>query len=364
MAHRKFDAFKQAIEIRKQQVYAHLRQPAYLSMFGPAHIGSAVYIYIQRGGKGLRPALLMICCGAVGGDEHVALPAAAAVEVYHTMTLVHDDIIDRDDLRRGAPTVHCEFASRAVQEIGYEATEGEHYGLTIGLLTGDAQHAWAMLLLTELARGNKVKGELALALLADLNGRVSPSLIEGETLDFQQARQPVDSLTEELVLDMMGKKTAVLFDFAGRAGAAIGLGDITLQDPMVAAIASFCAQCGIAFQLHDDILGIVGDQSQLGKPVGSDVREGKKTTIVLEAFKRASSTQRALLERTLGNPGATEAEVEAVTALLQDLGGVAYTGDLARRYVEDAVPFLDPIPSSNHKDLLLQLAEYMVEREF
>src|SRR5258708_34861820 len=93
---------------------------------------------------------MMISCGAVGGNEKVAIPAAAGIQVYHTWTLVHDDIIDRDDRRRGAPTVHVEFAERGAKEFGFKGAEAEHYGHVIGILAGDVQQSWSYMLCHEL----------------------------------------------------------------------------------------------------------------------------------------------------------------------------------------------------------------------
>lgn len=364
MTDRRFDALLQALDARKRKVYDFLAQPQYSDIFKPAHMRSAAYSYIKRGGKSLRPAVLMLSCGAVGGDEHVALPAAAAIEVYHTWTLVHDDMIDRDELRRGGPTIHSEYSSIAFNDMGYDKSEAAHYGLTIGILTGDLQQAWSIFLFLELARENRVDNELILALIGDLTRRVALTLIEGETLDVQYATRPIDSLNEDTVIDMLWKKTGVLYEFAGQAGAAIGRNDSTLQDEMVTALAAFCGRCGTAFQLQDDILGITGNESQLGKPVGSDIREGKRTTIILKAFKEANPAQRAELEKIVGKRYATDTEIEAASVLLRDLGGIAYTKELARRYVKEAIPYLDPVPRSTYRDILLQWAEYLVEREF
>ncbi len=364
MPDKKFDALLTAINARKEKVYAHLMRPEYSNLFEPEHIRSAVYSYIKYGGKSLRAVVLMLSCGAVGGDEEVAIPAAAAVEVYHTYTLVHDDIIDRDDKRRGVPTLHTQYAAIARDEMGYDQTEATHYGLTIALLAGDLQQAWPVFLFAEVAQKYDVDAKLVLNLLSDLTSRLAPTLIAGETLDVQFSKQPINALDESLVLDMLWKKTGALYEFAGQTGAAIGLGDATLQDPLVRKIATFCGRCGTAFQLQDDILGVVGDESQLGKPVGSDIREGKRTIITLKAFQEASPAQRAKLEEILGNPNATEAEIKTATDLLRDLGGIAYTRDLAERLVDEALPLLDSLPPSEYKDLLVQWAEYLVERKF
>src|SRR5690606_36846634 len=111
-----------------------------------------VYSYLHAGGKSLRAAVMMFCCGAVGGDEQTAIPAAAAIELYHTFTLVHDDIIDRDEKRRGVPTVHYDFANRGRDELGFDEKTAQHYGMTIAILAGDLQQGWAASLLPDLHR--------------------------------------------------------------------------------------------------------------------------------------------------------------------------------------------------------------------
>lgn len=113
----RFDTLLSELAARKQKVYDYLFASEYARGFAPAHLHDAAFSYLKMGGKSLRPAVLMLSCAAVGGDENSAIPAAAGIEVYHTWTLVHDDIIDRDERRRGAPTVHIEFAERGLREF-------------------------------------------------------------------------------------------------------------------------------------------------------------------------------------------------------------------------------------------------------
>ena len=364
MTDNNIDALMEAIKIRKEKVYAHLMRPEYAERFKPDHIKSAAFSYIKYGGKSLRAVVLLLSCGAVGGKEEIAIPAAAAVEVYHTWTLVHDDIIDRDDKRRGVPTIHTQYTKIAQEEMGFDQAEAAHYGLTIGLLTGDIQQAWPIFLFAEVAQNHNVDAALILNLLSDLTGRLAPTLIAGETLDVQFSKQSLDDISEELVLDMLWKKTGALYEFAGQAGAAIGLGDVSLQNPVVQNIAAFCGKCGTAFQLQDDILGIVGDESKLGKPVGSDIREGKRTTITLHAFKHATPAQRTQLQQILGKPDATDDDIHTATNILRELGGIDYTHNMANTYVQEAIPLLNILPPSNYKDLLIQWAEYLIKRKF
>ena len=352
-----------AVAARKQLLLDYLLQERFAQRFRPDHLREAVYSYIRAGGKSLRPAVALLACGALGGDESKALPVAAAIEVFHTWTLVHDDVIDRDDRRRGLPTVHHEFADRAHHEFGWDKADSAHYGASIALLTGDVQQAWAWSLLFEAHLRQGVRAELVVQLADDLASRITPLLVEGETLDVQfagSARQ----LDEAQVVDMLWKKTGALYEFAGRAGAAIALDEADAGHPAASAIARFCSLCGTAFQLQDDILGIVGDARQLGKPVGSDIREGKTTLLTLRALQRADAVQRATITRTLGNQSASADDIAELLRLFRDLGAIDYARDLARRYVDEALDSLHAVPASASRDLLAQWARYMIERDF
>lgn len=356
-----YAALLHELTIRRERVYEYLLNSEYAAQFRPPHIHDAALSYLKMGGKSLRPAVLLLSCGAVGGDEEQAIPAAAGIEIYHTWTLVHDDIIDRDTRRRGAPTVHVEFAERGREEFGFEDDEAAHYGTSIGILAGDIQQSWAYMCFHDLYRKYGIDARLALELVGELATRVQLILVEGETLDIQYAHRALLDVSEEQVVQMLWKKTGVLYEFAGKAGATIGLG--TQDSPLIDEIAAFCSKAGTAFQLQDDLLGVVGDERQTGKAVGADIREGKKTVIVLKALQNATDAQKAELLGVLGRHDATADQVLRGIELLQELGGVDYTASLANRYIEEAFAHLDAVPESSYKTLLRQWAEYVVGRQ-
>ena len=358
-----FAALLDAVESRKRLLLDYLTQARFERRFRPAHIREAVYSYIKSGGKSLRPAVALLACGALGGDESQALPVAAAIEVYHTWTLVHDDVIDRDDTRRGRPTVHCEFARRAAREFGLRAEDAEHYGMTVAMLTGDVQQSWAWSLLFEAHLERGVSAELALHLAQALATQVTPLLVEGEALDVQyvgRARQ----LSEAQVLDMLWKKTGALYEFAGRAGAAIALNEVSPEASEIQAIARFGSLCGIAFQIQDDILGIVGDGEQLGKPVGSDIREGKTTLLTLKALQVADEQQRLRIQETLKAGAPSPDDIADLAALFRDLGVIEYAQTLSHRYVQEALERLETLQDNEYRRLLALWAQYLIDRDF
>ncbi|PJF31349.1 MAG: hypothetical protein CUN52_02790 [Phototrophicales bacterium] len=359
----KFTPLMNAISHRQAMVRNYLFSERNQLHFAYQHLQDAVYSYVKAGGKSLRPAVLMFACGAVGGDDQTAIPAAATVELYHTFTLVHDDIIDRDELRRGVPTVHHDFATRAKNEMGYNPAQASHYGLTIGILAGDMQQGWAASLLPDLHFVYDLPPQLPLVLSRELFRTIQTTLINGETVDVLQSQTPFDKITEADVLDMLWQKTGVLYEFCGRAGAAIGLKHPHLDHPLIHAMGQFAGKCGTAFQIQDDILGITADEAKLGKKVGADIIEGKRTIIVLHALPQMNEAERAFALSVLGNHDASLDDIHEVVGLLKKYGGIAHAKKLAEGYVQEALTHLAPLPDSDYKQWLMLWADYIIARD-
>lgn len=354
----------QELSARERLVSQYFDQPRFKDWFKPTDLREAVFAYLNRGAKRLRPAVLLWSCGAVGGDEKPALPAAAGVEMFHTWTLVHDDLIDNDDLRRGGPTVHKLAEEFALNKLDYSPRRAREYGRNIAVLTGDSQHGWTTSLFCECATQCGVDAAVMIDIIYHLESYVVNTLIEGETLDVQYSRTPIEQLSKDDIVDMLWMKTGVLYEFSARAGAMIGLGSSDADHAYVKALSKFASQCGTAFQLQDDILGLLGKEVQLGKPVGSDVREGKKTMVVFFALRAADSKQREFLLSVLGDRDAPEDDVQTATDLMVSLGGIQKTTDLALEHINRALPELDAIPDSSYKSLLESWAHFMINREF
>jgi len=358
----KYNLFIEELSKRKNLVYEYLNSQRFRQLFTSEHIQDSVYSYINQSGKSLRPSVLLLSCSAVGGDESVVIPAAAAIEVFHTWTIVHDDIIDRDDKRRGGFTVHEEFRKKAINDLGYDEDEAKHYGTSIAILAGDMQQGLAVSMLSEL--GDPIDPKLVLYLIKDMELRIESLLIDGQFLDIRFSKLPIESLNLNQILDMLWKKTGVLYEFCGKAGAMLGLNTIDCEHPYVKALSSFASKCGLAFQLQDDILGIIGNEKILGKPVGSDIKEGKRTTILAKAFSSGNKIQKKQIMEIFGNTKVSSQDIEIAKKLLLELGGIEYTKDLARSYIKEAFASLNNIPTSKYRDLLSFWAEYMIEREF
>ncbi|MCB2213334.1 polyprenyl synthetase family protein [bacterium] len=356
--------FLDALSVCAKDVRKIVCDNRYQSRFAPDDLRDAAILYTTSGGKRLRPAILLWSCGAVGGDPAVAMPAAAAVELFHTWTLVHDDIIDRDERRRGGATVHERFR-QVSSERHPELPEKEHrhYGISVAVLAGDVQHGWSIALLVELAQRNGLDPRVALHLIDRLDNEVLNLLVSGELLDVQFCQMPLGSLTIADIEDMLWKKTSVLYRYCAEAGALIGLNRLDVDNEQVKGLIEFTSLCGTAFQLQDDILGVIGNPEQTGKPVGNDIREGKRTTLVHYAYTDADPGERDFLASTLGNLQASQADIQRAIDIIERRGGVEQTRERARRYIEEAQTQLDVLPDTRYRALLAAWADYLISRE-
>jgi len=348
---------------RELQSVAHavaeiIRDESLQPAFAPPQLRQAVLAYPLSGGKALRPAMLAWACRALGGTLPAALRAGAAVELYHTYTLVHDDVIDRDAMRRGHPSAHALMEEEGRKQFGLHQ-EAAHYGLSMAILAGDCQQSWAITLLATLPELG-ADPRVTLRLIHQLQRVVGPAIVEGEARDIQLPFLPVAEVAEEDILHMMRTKTSALFSYCGWAGGLLARGQ---EDAEVRALAEFGERAGTAFQLQDDVLGLVGSEQKLGKPVGNDLREGKRTLIIALAWTRADEAERTQLSAVLGHDDASHEDIVAATALLRRLGAIDDVKAMADRYLQDALQYLDILPANDGVRLLRELAETMVKRE-
>lgn len=367
--------FNKKLEHWANLVERYIYKSASENKFKPVDIADSVIYYTTLGGKRLRPAVLLASCAATGGSIEKALPAAASVELYHTWTLIHDDIIDRDSMRRHGETAHIKWMNKAINEYGYDKEYASHYGLSIALLAGDVIQGWSVAsLLPQLNTKYNVDPKIVLTLIQELDFHTLSTLVEGETLDVLFSTYPIEKLNQELIVDMLWKKTGMLYKYCGMAGSMIGLNTYNKNDPVVKNISEFTSKCGTAFQLQDDILGIIGEETVLGKPVGSDIREGKRTICLWKAYRNANNNQKKILNNIVGNHNASSEEILTAIELILDLDGISFTEDLAKTYVsggsfngndmEGSLHHLDILEESEYKDFLIEWAEYIIKRTF
>ena len=328
----------------------------------PDYLRDAVRDYPVRGGKRLRPAMLIWSCGLLGGSESAALYPAAAVEVFHNWTLVHDDIIDQDDTRRGAPTSHVKLAAELGGKFSLGAGDAERTGRDFAILAGDLQQGWANDLLLRSAE-HGVPPEVTVALGRRFQKLANSDLISGEALDVEFSLRELTGLKSQEVRTMLGLKTGALLQFCTEAGAIIALDTADAEHPDVRKLSEFALAAGIAFQLRDDYLGIFGVYDSLGKALGNDLREGKATVMLLDTLRLASAADREKLLGYIGRETYSDADLDDVRRIMRDSGAAASNEAEAARLAEQARNILRNFPDNPYRQHLLDLVNFLIDRE-
>ncbi|MBS3815531.1 MAG: polyprenyl synthetase family protein [Hadesarchaea archaeon] len=306
--------------------------------FEPSSLAKATRHLIQAGGKRLRPVISMVSCEAVGGKEEDVVESAAALELLHTFTLVHDDIMDRDEVRRGVKTVH------------------QTWNEPIAIIAGDALFAKVFEAIAENAGNQKVSTRRIVDLVETVS-KASFEICQGQALDMEFEERK--NVSESEYMNMIERKTGVLFEASTKVGALLGGGN----REEINSLADYGRLVGIAFQIHDDILGVSGEQEKVGKPVGSDIQEGKCTLIVTHALSTLPSEEKNHLLNALGNKEANQEEIEKAIEVIKDSGSIEFASNKAKELVEEAKSQIDSLPDSEAKKFLIELANFSIERE-
>jgi len=293
-----------------------------------ALVNSVSQYIICSGGKRLRPLLVLLAARACGytGERHIL--AAAIIEFIHTATLLHDDVVDDSELRRGQDTANSVFGNEA------------------SVLVGDFLYSRAFQLMVQVGQ-MRVMEELADA---------TNTIAEGEVLQLMNCNNP--DTTEDMYMDVIFRKTARLF----QAGVLIGaiLADQTRA--VENAFVEYGKQLGLAFQLVDDALDYDASNKTLGKNIGDDLAEGKPTLPLIYALKRGSPAEQRIIRKAIEQGGLTE--IDSIMAAIETTGALAYTVTRARQACGEAIEALGAVPDSNYKTALVQLAEFSVERRY
>lgn len=284
---------------------------------------------LAAGGKRLRPAVVLLAADAVRpGSSDDILHAALALEVTHTFTLVHDDIMDDDKLRRGAPTVHTKW------------------DMPTGILAGDVLYARAFehLCMATATDTAKVKAVTMLAKACD-------EICAGQHMDMSFEHRT--DVTEGEYLEMVKKKTGVLYAAAAGIGAILGGGN----GVQVKALYNFGLNTGVAFQIQDDLIDLLTPAEKSGKDQASDLREGKQTLLMIKAREKGLSLKK--YQKDL-----SPAEIDAAIGELTDAGVIDEVKGLAEGLVKDSNRHLGVLPASKERQLLMDIGEYFVTRSY
>jgi geranylgeranyl diphosphate synthase type I len=284
---------------------------------------------VDAGGKRLRPSMLLIAAEATGGDPENLAPAAVSIELIHNFTLIHDDIMDNADIRRGRPSVH------------------KLWGLSGAILAGDTLYSKAFQILGT----TPVRPELILAAM-DILSMTCTAICEGQwlDLDFEQRGR----VSEEEYMEMVEKKTGVLYGASARMGAVLSGASVEVAQ----GLDDFGRLTGMGFQIQDDVLDLTASEKVLGKKRGGDLIEGKKTLIMIHAFEHGVNVD------VFGRKDATPEEIEKALSILEKSGSIEYARLRAVELVENGKRALDVLPDTPARAILLELADYMIRRRY
>ncbi len=283
---------------------------------------------IGGGGKRLRPLSVVVAAKACGhtGEKHV--PAAAIIEFIHTATLLHDDVVDGSDMRRGRNTANHVFGNEA------------------SVLVGDYLYSRAFQMMVEL-------GDLR---IQEVMANATNTIAEGEVLQLMNAHDP--ETTEQRYLEVIYRKTAKLFEAGAQMAAILSGSPPAIEHAMV----DYGRHLGTAFQLVDDALDYNSTADALGKNLGDDLAEGKPTLPVIHALANSSAADASLLRTAIENGGIED--LDRITQLIAAAGGLEYTARMAQREKDLAVASLHRLPESPYRNALEALAEFAVARTY
>ncbi len=299
----------------------------------PKKLYDAAGHLIIHGGKRLRPYMVIKSCQILRGKISNAMLAASAVEMVHNFTLVHDDIMDNDEMRHGVPTVHKKF------------------GMSVAILAGDVLFSKAFQIITE----SKLSSNATTKLVSRLS-KACVDVCEGQLLDVKMAEEKkIPTQTEYIT--MISKKTAALFDVSCAMGAICA----TNKSNDISNLSSFGKNLGIAFQITDDLIGVMGDPKITKKPVGNDLREGKKSLPILMAIKSAKGKNKKTILKAFGNSKATRNDLNKAVNVIRSLGIEENVRKQALKYAERAEKSLSRY-SGPAKIELITLLDFVVKR--
>ena len=290
-------------------------------------VGQVSKYIIAAGGKRLRPALLLLTCGALGYVGSQRFNLAAVVEFIHTATLLHDDVVDESALRRGNPTAN------------------EAFGNPASVLVGDFLYSRAFQMMVD-AQSMRV-----MEVLADATNVIA----EGEVMQLMNMHNA--ELNEQAYLQVIRSKTAKLFEASARVGAILAAAPAEIED----ACADYGQALGTAFQVIDDVLDYTGNAKVLGKNLGDDLREGKTTLPLIAAMQRGSDSERNLIKRAIESGDADL--LEDVVRIVRDTGALEITRDAARSEAVRAIAAVERLPKSPYSACMVDLASDLLRRQ-
>lgn len=297
-----------------------------------------VYAF-QTGGKRIRPFLCLITCKVLGGDIRKALPFAVSLELIHNSTLIHDDIEDEDEIRRNFPTVW------------------KKYGVAHGINIGDGLIFKAY---ENLFKSKKYLTSEEVLKLSEVLTNVVMRIIEGQNMEFNFRKRNV--ITIEECMGMIWRKAGILFGTALWGGAFIA----NASEKVCEILLDYGKKIGSAFQIRDDILNLTGKKEKYGKEIGGDIKEGKRTLIIIHCLSSCNKTEREKMLKILkkSRSRTTDKDVEFAMKLIKKYNSINFAQKYSEKLVKEAKESVREIQNLKLKNVLEELADYFIKREY
>lgn len=310
--------------------------------------------FTLSGGKRIRPAVMYYGYLAAGGKEDEKIvKTSMSIELTHSFLLIHDDIIDKDETRHGINTLHETYKN--IAKKFFPNTDKKHFGNSMAMIAGDMAASMG----SEIIFNAEFRPEKIIKALDRLQHIVYVT-IPGEMADL--VLEAKGKATEEEIMRMYEGKTA-RYTFEGP----IHLGAVLagVDEEMLNNFTDYSIPLGCAFQIRDDILGVFGDEKKLGKPVGSDIVEGKQTILVVKAMEKGSRKQAKLLKELLGKENITCAEVDNFRQIIEDTGALDAANKMSERLIGESLESLEKVNIKNPeaKTFFEGIARYIIERQ-
>ena len=307
----------------------------YLMVRPPNRLYNAMRHIPLAGGKRLRPIMAILTCEIVGGNPEKAIPYAASLETIHNFTLVHDDVMDDDDLRHGVDACHIV------------------YGLPTAINAGDALFAYSFEMITDTDVNNDIKNKLVKHV-----ARTVRKIAEGQQMDVDF--ENMENVSSAEYLKMIELKTAILFGAAAYGGALIG----GTEDEEAKRLRSMAVSIGLGFQIWDDYLDATASEKLLGKPSGSDIVQGKRTLLVIKTLEKANKEQGKKLQEILDKESNDAKEISEAVNIMKECGALEECKEIALSNLESAKKILSNYKDSKARRNLEELLRFMVERKY
>ncbi|OIO62127.1 polyprenyl synthetase family protein [Candidatus Woesearchaeota archaeon CG_4_10_14_0_2_um_filter_33_10] len=343
--------YKEKIELRLKTFLDEKISEAEKISYSSREIMQYIKEFNLRGGKRIRSVLIIMAYKSLGGkNENAIIDIAASAELMQSFLLIHDDIIDDDDLRRGGPTMHRIYAEK------YKGCDNpKKFGENMAIIAGDLLASLG----NEIISKSAFDEEKKLKLLQKFN-KIIKLTGYGEIIDILSGLKT--NVTEQDISKMHKLKTAVYTIEGPLHMGAIAAG---ASDDQLKILSEYAIPLGMAFQLKDDILGLFGSEEKLGKPADSDIKEGKKTLLILKVLENANKEQKELIGNALGNKDITKTELTKVREIIKETGSLSYSENLAEKLVKKAKNAIKTSDFETHgKDFFLEIADYVIKRDY